>query len=1677
MEQKDRNPLTRYIKDENYDYEKNDIYSIEQRNNIFDVYPQAKQEFDLPPAVADSQSALLTEALGREVRVDKSKDLDAYMKYFDNLDEEKSMNFIDATSLDMAEHGVSPQDVLAWRQKILGSVKASRGSGVYSSLVDDRLNMLARENQVAADNMALGNEDVLNALAAVQNYTANRGMIGDMHQKANARFMEQGVLTRAAKGITALIPLEQTITTARLSARLQNLLGLKEISYSKNKFYDLARDSLIDKAAKMTPNQYKELVNEIDSELVNGPFTYGERADFWKQIYDQDYTINTVVNIVDVVGLAASGAAVKGVVKNAAKQGLSRGATLRAGTYAAMNEIIPGSGVIGMAAESAIKSPVKKLLLIGQKKQAALVENALKEKVIPNILENSIERGKTLSEMGKQVMESGLSAVANNTKKLPASTTGNTLARNMDAIVNAAVKAGLDSTTIRSAVKLADGIVNGNLITQIRNAAKFDISRNFVEGLNKALDKTNLPLESVATKTVNGVLETSALVGSGTSKTKGFRTWAEAQHIAKKLQVEDNYMGFTSKTKSEVVKRDGGYFISVSRRYDDGLGGDMSLGDIVKKRLMKEAPAKARTEYSSSEVLGTISSTNTVPHHIKMLNNAAQMGEGKVSSDLLRQYQTTIEKGKGPVLETLMDYTRANESWIKEEALKQMGVPEKTIDAYRAIKVVEDTDYLLRGREILKRLEENGMKNIHVNGVRIGLGRPLVSSGDRKFWNFASTKSKTVTLTGEMSEQQKLLSSTSLSTSSLDSMSAAENKIARKETQKGIIKQRYDEGYKFRTAAERSEEDIKNVIRMPMLNKIASVDEDKTFLTVAKANRNQLAGEDVVFIKMQEAIKDSNYIVVNKNMLEMRDPSFSNVLMSYKPGRTSFSSNSGFIKQVNKGVNEAGEAYIKGINTIFAHYDHESVRRIAPVLEEMRQVAIKYKDAAGGMSMTNAQLEFEKIAGREHTRYANFADFWKACDGDDAIISLEKDAKLQYAHDGMKLQLPEGFDIDDYNFPGASMMQFTNSEKAMKKLMRSDAEVFNPFAIGDAPRLSLEEEVSNEIGKIMKYSSVNDYTDLMAEDFYSTFKNVDPALKRMAPKDALLHYDISRVSDPKIKGMMQNARNNYERMLSKPTAWDRKVEEVSKSIANWFKPGWNKSLDDSFRAKMYKSFDSMSPVRKLRSFAFHWTLGMFNPRQVFTQYMASMNAALLSPKAAAKVMPIHPILSAYAVSGDKSLLARAAKSFGVSKQWMEDIVEGAKRLDIWSKGSFGGAIDPAFRNNRWDKIGSTIFFDLGEHANRMATAYIAAEEALEKGIKLKDASPEVVAQWLTRQQDLYLNMGRAGSTELQRGIGGVITQFRGYQMRAIDLMFDTTMTAGEKARFMLGNLVLGGTKGLMGTNLGSTIYNVSRDYGFNADVADLMYNGLIDDYIQEHGGTYSLGEFFSTNAGGLLELATDPLNPENLPAISAATKGIGAVAGIFEGLTLFGRQEVDGSLFSHTLDIINTLALEKKLPPGLNNAATAAWIWNTGKRLNGKGALLDKDLDKMDAVLAGLGFHRIDDDFAQAIYNANKRFKGDVAKLTEEGIRWQGLMINSSERDREMYTQLFHAYISGLQEESPEVAREVLKGVMSSKNVDDYTSEQITRLIVGYTRATNRDTFIPQLKQELEQAKKRKENK
>lgn len=1566
----------------------NPVYDVMDTNNVYDVYEDKPNEEDLPDTVASNQSRLLSEVLGRDVTVRTRQELNDYIKVLDDQDSKLTANFIDAVTLDMAENGMNPQEVIAWRSNALTQHPTANGSGVYSLLVDSRLQKLAQEDFVAQANMVSGDKDIQDFTAAMQNFVTNKGMIEDMATKAEARYDEQWITTKMAKGFFGVIPGDQIITSARISSKLKDILELKETKFTKNDLYDAAKFTLTKKAASLTPAEFKDYVNEIDDMLTNGWFTYGERAEFWKQCMDTDYALNAIELPIDAVTTLMGAKGVAKLSSTMAAKGVSKAAIRKATTYAAMNEILPGSGIIGMAAESAIKRPIKKLLLVGQKKAAAELENVLKKGVVDSALESTAVRSKALQDAGQQIMESGLSGVANSTKKLPMSTTGKTAARNMDAIVNAAVKNGLEKATFNDALKLATNIVRGSLGMQLRQSAKADIHRHVVEDILKNIDK-KVAIESASTKTANGILETTARIGNGTSNTKGFRTWAEAKVYANKIKLEDNYMGHTANTKVDVVKENGSYWVSVSRKYDDGHGASLSLGDIIKEKLYKQAPEGARKEYSQSGILGMLTTNLSVPHHVRTLNNITQMDEGR-AMEALRGLATKIEKGNNPVLETLMRYTKDKESWINPDKLIELGVDKKTIEAYQSLKTLEDTEFLLTGRHILKSLEENGMKNIQVGGARIGIGKTIDTVPPVKNVMFVS----------------------------------------------GV-------------------DDAGNVI-------------------ATKTHIKELGTDEVTFIKMREAINGNNYIAVNKNILKQTDPSFSNVLMSYKPGRMNFSSNSGFIKQVNKGINEDGEAYMKGISTIFAHYDAESVRKIAPVLEEMRQVAIKYKDANGAMSMTEAQRLFEQIPNREHARYVDFESFYKDCVGEDAIISLEKDSPLVFAKDGDKLVLPKDFDIDDYNFPGASMMQYTNSEKALKKLMRSDAEIFNPFVLTEAPRLNIEEEVSNQLGKIIKYSSINDYTDMMAEDFYSTFrKYVD--LSNYTPKDALLNYPIDKVVDRKIGNMMENARNTYERMLSKPTKWDKTIEDFSKGIADWFKPGWHKDLDDSIRANIYKKFNTLSPVRRLRSFAFHWTLGLYNPRQVYVQALASANAAIISPVAAAKITPMLPALEGYLVSGDKSLLTRIAKSFGVKKEWIEDVVEGAKRLDIVSKGSYGGAYDTSQRSKWWERFNSTMFFDWGEHQNRLFTGFLASEEALSKGIKLKDAAPEVVAEWLNRQQNLYINMGRAGSIELQRGVAGAITQFRGYQMRALELLFDKTMTKWERRRFFWLNAAMAGTKGLFGTKLGSSIYNMSiQNLHMSPDVAETIYNGALDEMIKEDGGVYSAGEFFGIHSGELLELAVNPLDWENLPAANTIKKGAGALYGILQGVSMFGRSEVNGDTFDKALTIISTLANENKLPSSLNRGALAAWIWFTGKRLNSKGVLLDSELDHMDAVMAGLGFKRIDDDFAQLVYNASKGFNKTVDEWTEEGVRWQGLMINAPQREREMYAQLFHVYLSSLKDEDPQVQRAVLKGIMSNRNVTNYTVPQVERLIYGYTKQTGYDSFIPALDRELKQAQERR---
>lgn len=847
------------------------------------------------------------------------------------------------------------------------------------------------------------------------------------------------------------------------------------------------------------------------------------------------------------------------------------------------------------------------------------------------------------------------------------------------------------------------------------------------------------------------------------------------------------------------------------------------------------------------------------------------------------------------------------------------------------------------------------------------------------------------------------------------------------------------------------------------VNVLTDLDDDGNFITRAVSNDDDLKKNFTVY-EMQRSVNGSRYVAVNNKVLSESNPSWSNTFLSYRPGRQTFSRNSGFVKQAQI-VREKGKAVdISDVHTIFSHPNQESVKKATDLLEQARQIAIRVNQKE--IDITEAERLFQQLNDRDILKFASFDEFFKLC-GKDKLISLDPEAALIYVPDGGKL--PEtiaGLSVKDHNRAGISMLDFSNSEKIIKKTMRTNDNVLNPFTLSDAPRVSIDEELGLEVKRILNSSTVDEYTRLFADDFAETFR---PYLKGRDPRMALTDPTILReVKDTKVRNMMENAQHTFARMKSQPTEFDNWVERVATGVADWLAPGW-KSPEGSNRLALYKSLTKASPTKMLRAYGFHFNLGMWNPRQFYAQAAASINAAEMSPKAAAKITPMYMPIIGYMKSGDKSLLARIAKSFGVKQDYLDELVEGAKRLDIWSKGSFGGAYDVAERGKGlWDNISSTWFYDSGEHVNRLYTGLLAVQEQLDKGVSVAKMTPEQILQVVNRQQNLYLNMSRAGSSELQRGALGVFTQFRGYQMRALELMFDKTMTAAERSRFLLSTMVLGGTKGVLGRKSAAMIHSYLEDNTNIPDyVSQAVYNGALDQYVLEHGGNVSLGEFFNVSFGDLWDMAVET----NPPSYSAVGKTVGGLATIFNGLSRYGRGgESTPSAYVAALNVVSDMARKGQLPGGAKNAALGLWAYHTGERLSASGQLMDKDLSTFNSVMIGLGFRNARRDLEALAYQKLSDIKDREADFSE-AIKEMMVLAQKAptEEMRDAYTNAAHVIMSDLYEENPLMIRRVLK----SLRFDNYGLDSFQRMVKSVLKATGTDYGMPIYDKELQQSNER----
>lgn len=256
------------------------------------------------------------------------------------------------------------------------------------------------------------------------------------------------------------------------------------------------------------------------------------------------------------------------------------------------------------------------------------------------------------------------------------------------------------------------------------------------------------------------------------------------------------------------------------------------------------------------------------------------------------------------------------------------------------------------------------------------------------------------------------------------------------------------------------------------------------------------------------------------------------------------------------------------------------------------------------------------------------------------------------------------------------------------------------------------------------------------------------------------------------------------------------------------------------------------PFAYVRSMAFHMKLGLFNIPQLIVQMGNYANILGIAGYKYASTGTLGAQLHFWTnvnkhpnIINHLDNLATKMKMPGASNWKPGEFKEAWEELNKVGFGNVKGeyvALDnPA--SNKVVSSGWNTFLDwgqtpfkLGEQNARYGAWYTAYKEFRDRHPtgRLTEADR---AEILQRADLLNVNMSRASSSMLNRGVWSVPTQFYAYQMRLLELFFGSRLTKVEKARMFATNATLYGlpmATGLTGLPVADWIRQKSMEEGY-----------------------------------------------------------------------------------------------------------------------------------------------------------------------------------------------------------------------------------------------------------------------
>lgn len=1066
--------------------------------------------------------------------------------------------------------------------------------------------------------------------------------------------------------------------------------------------------------------------------------------------------------------------------------------------------------------------------------------------------------------------------------------------------------------------------------------------------------------------------ELTVKMGRGENWTQSFRTFKEADAYRKTLK-------FPSGTRSMIKRDQSGYYIYANTEIKKGIG--QIVYDYTKAQN-----GSIKTTYGTDlpflfdKLWKQISTKGTVPTTINELNALFVQSLGS-SREILRQFVDSVRKlqsSEKDLLDSLINLSRHKQRFINTDELINRGFSQKIADAYDKIRTLEDISWTHLNKARRTELDQLGYNSISSEDISF-FGREI-----------------------------------DLSTTWLDN--------------KYVV-------------------DIKgNVVNLTK--------------DVAKAYKNK----GYSLYHTMQPINRSEYVLIKNETKRVNK--LPQIVIGYKPGfRHLYADGTNFLKQSNT-IN----GKLAFTQTFLADTDVRALKSVADKLNSVMEIVRKY--LSGKVSYEEANDAVVK-GTQDSLKVRSLKEFLKeirTSDNPEGIIDLVN--PFEVVADGEITNVAKEYSSSFWDETAEGVMAIKtlngivddNIQSNLKRLRRSCDGLLNTRGVF-AAMVDVDDEIDNAINEISRNIAGARYTQIVAENIVNTFGEIleSGAVKRYTPSQILTRNArgnrtvISNTThDPKIARMIDDfdhAVDIYKIMVGSPSSIDLKLDEAFRSLsyaiadsslANALHLGERGYRPD----KIYQSLRKLNPIKAWRALTFNYYLGLFNPRQLHQQALSSINAISMSPIAGSKAAVLTPMIMSSIGKMNKDTYAEAAriashaaKDPSITSAWWENLVNNVKHLDVYGYGTLSGAFERFGEDSKNWEHASQFFFRTGEMYNRVHAATTAALEYMSKNgnVNFSNISKAELAKILNRQQTLYMNMGRQGVSRLQstslKGLGAVLFQMKGFNLRAVEAMAGRELTSAEKWRLGITSMALTGSKGFLGATTGAWLYDLidshtDLDDNEVREINEAVFLGGLDYLSKEAGFNISLmngqSPEYIDNIIDFFGFADGSIT-DNIALAGVTKKVYGTVT---EAWNAFNAYKSDGGNINTFTEAVKQMAIKKNLPSVANRIILAKLAMDTHKTYTSKGLVNEELNNDFEAFLYAFGFDNIStQELNRAYYQLSRK---DIVDGVYENLRvaWLQAQRNVS-GDEETYAAAFK-YFTYLKElQFKELTPKERRGIMN----------------------------------------------